>query len=256
MADDTAVAPTDTRGVTRAWTTLDAVDTPDGRLALRRRGDDDFLITLAGRVLMNSRTSRSEAALGELAAQASQAAGSSAAGSSEAGSSAEGSSEAPRILIGGLGMGCTLRAALDALPAQAEVVVSELNQVVVRWCDGALAPLTAHASGDARVCIEIGDVVDRIDAAARRRGEFHAIALDLYEGPHAGRGAERDPLFGRAALDTTRRALRAGGTFAVWTEHRDAGFERRLRTAGFGFEVRRPGRGGLRHAVYLARPVA
>lgn len=241
MADDTAVAPTDTRGVTRAWTTLDAVDTPDGRLALRCRGDDDFLITLAGRVLMNSRTSRSEAALGELAAQASQAAGSSA---------------APRILIGGLGMGCTLRAALDALPAQAEVVVSELNQVVVRWCDGALAPLTAHASSDPRVCIEIGDVADRIDAAARRRGEFHAIALDLYEGPHAGRGAERDPLFGRAALDTTRRALRAGGTFAVWTEHRDAGFERRLRAAGFRFEIQRPGRGGLRHAVYLARPVA
>jgi len=238
VADDTAVAPTDTRGVTRAWTTLDAVDTPDGRLVLRRRGDDDFLITLGGRVLMNSRASRSEAALGKLAAQAAS------------------SSATPRLLIGGLGMGCTLRAALDALPAQAEVVVSELNEVVVRWCDGALAPLTAHASRDARVRIEIIDVAERIAAAARRPGEFDAIALDLYEGPHAGRGAEHDPLFGRAALDATRRALRTGGAFAVWTELRDAGFERRLRAARFEFDVQRPGRGGLRHAVYLARPVA
>jgi spermidine synthase len=221
--------------VTRAWTTLDAVDTPDGRLELRQRGDDDFLITLAGRVLMNSRASRSEAALGQLAAQAARA-------------NAE-----PRLLIGGLGMGCTLRAALDVLPDTAEVVVSELNEVVVRWCNDALASLTGHASGDARARIEIGNVADRIAAAAGRGGEFHAIALDLYEGPHAGHDAKGDPLFGRVALATTHRALLAGGTFAVWTEHRDAGYEKRLRAAGFGFEVQRPGRGGLRHTVYLAR---
>jgi spermidine synthase len=222
--------------VTRAWTTLDSAETPDGRLELRRRGDDDFLITLGGRVLMNSRASRSEAALGEMAAHAAS------------------SAAVPQLLIGGLGMACTLRAALDALPDRAVVVVSELNEVVVRWCDGPLAPLTAHASADPRVSIELADVADRIAAAAARGGEFHAIALDLYEGPHAGRGAESDSLFGSAALETTRSALLRDGVLVLWSEHRDSGFERRLRSAGFRFEVRRPGRGGLRHAVYLARP--
>ena len=226
--------------MTRAWQTLDAVDTADGRLELRRRGDDDFLITVAGRVLMNSHASRSEAALGELAAHAATA--------------AAGGGRGPTVLIGGLGMGCTLRSALDALPPTAKVVVSELNEVVVGWCSGPLAELTDRATDDPRVSIELGDVADRISRARRR--EFDAIALDLYEGPHAGRGAERDPLFGGKALANARRALRAGGTFAVWSEHRDAGFERRLRSAGFEMEVRRPGRGGLRHAVYLARSPA
>jgi len=226
----------------RPWTTLEQVDTPDGALELRQRGEDDFLITIAGRVLMNSHASRSEAALGEIAAAAALSAVSAA------------NAPAPTLLIGGLGMACTLRSALDGLPDHARVVVSELNDVVVRWCNGPLAPLTDHASADARVVIEHGDVAARIRQAADRGGEFHAIALDLYEGPHAGRAAERDPLFGRDALRTTRKALRRGGTLTLWTEHRDAAFEKRLRTAGYRFEVQRPGRGGLRHAVYLARP--
>ena len=234
--DDTGRLPHDNAGVTRPWTTLDSVETPDGRLELRRRGADDYLITLAGRVLMNSQASRSETALGELAALSAAA------------------SDHPRVLIGGLGMGCTLRAALDALPAAAEVLVCELNEVVVRWCDAELAPLTDHAAADPRVRIEVGDVADRI--AGSRPGEFDAIALDLYEGPHAGHGAARDPLFGVAALANARRALRSRGVFAIWSEHRDAAFERRLHAAGFSFEVQRPGRGGLRHAVYLARPRA
>lgn len=219
------------------WTTLDRVDTPDGTLELRRR-DDDWLITVAGRVLMNSRASRSELALGELAARA----------------ACEAAGDAPaRLLVGGLGMACTLRAALDELPAAAEVVVRELHECVVRWCEGPLAPLTDAASADSRVRLELGDVADAIASAAERGPRFHAIALDLYEGPHAGRGADRDPLFGTRALERTRRALLPRGTFALWTEHRDAAFEKRLRRSGFAFEVRRPGRGGLRHAVYLAR---
>jgi spermidine synthase len=221
--------------VARAWETLDTADTPDGRLELRRRGDDDFLITIAGRVLMNSRQNRSEIAVAELPCQALADA------------------EAPFVLIGGLGMGCTLRAALDALPASAVVVVAELNPVVVEWCRGALAELNGHALDDPRVRVEIADVAELISAHARKGvPRFDAIVLDLYEGPHAKTDREHDPLYGRRALERTRRALRPGGSFAVWSEAADAGFERRLAAARFQTQRARPGRGGLRHAVHWA----
>ena len=100
----------------RPWETLDAATTPDGRLELRRRDAREFLITLGGRVLMNSQASLSEVALGRLAC------------------AAIADRTAPRVLIGGLGMACTLRACLDALPERASVVVAELNEVVLRWC--------------------------------------------------------------------------------------------------------------------------
>ena len=221
--------------MTRSWTTLDAADTPDGRLELRQRGEDDFLITLDGRILMNSRANRSELALGELAAQATSP------------------NRTPRILIGGLGMGCTLRAALDALPPAAEVVVAEINADVVRWCAGPLGPLTAHSTSDDRVQVELSDVSDSIAAASQSGKGYDAIALDLYEGPHQGSQSPSGRHFTKPALLAMRRALRSRGTLAVWTEHRDAAFERQLRSAGFSFEVQRPGRGGLRHAIYLAR---
>ena len=222
--------------MTRAWKTLDRVPTDAGQLELRERGEGDFLIAVDGRVLMNSRSSRSEEALGRVACL--EISG----------------RDAPRVLIGGLGMGFTLRAALDVLPGDARVVVAEITSVVAEWCRGPLAALTGGAVSDSRVELEIGDVTARIaSASSQPRGAFDAILLDLYEGPHAGRGAEGDPFFGTRALRQTRAALRPGGVFALWSEHRDAGFERRMRSAGFDFELQRPGRGGLRHAVYLAR---
>ena len=222
--------------MSQAWETLDAVATDEGRLELRRRGSADFIITVAGRVLMNSHASRSEVALGEVAAKAALAI-----------------SAAPRVLIGGLGMACTLRAALDALPPRSTVVVTELTPKIVDWCRGPLAELTASSVEDDRVQIEIGDVADRIRAATPGSKRFDCIALDLYEGPHQGRRANLDPFFGNAALKTTRKALNRGGTFALWSEHRDAQFEKRLENSGFEFEIHRPGKGGLRHAVYAAR---
>ncbi|MCA9509292.1 MAG: hypothetical protein KC560_01220 [Myxococcales bacterium] len=223
--------------MTRAWETVDGVATARGRLELRRRADGDFLIALAGRVLMNSRQSRSEEALGRLAAEL-----------------ACERAPAPRVLIGGLGMGCTLRAALDALPAGARVAVAELTERIVDWCRGPLAPVSSGAVLDPRVAIEIVDVAARIARAAASPDErFDAIALDLDEGPHHGRGARQHPVYGERALRTTARALTPGGAFVLWSEHRDAGFEARLRGAGMTFEIRRPGRGGLRHAVYVAR---
>ena len=220
----------------RPWRTLDTFDSPDGRLELRQRGDDDFLIMLGGRVLMNSRQNRSEIAVAELPCRELA------------------DHDAPFVLIGGLGMGCTLRAALDVLPASAHVLVAELNPVVERWCRGPLADVHGHALDDPRVRVEIADVAGVIEAHGRKGApRFDAIVLDLYEGPHAKTDADRDPLYGRRALERARRALHRGGFLSVWSEAADAGFAKRLHAAGLETQSARPGRGGLRHAVYVAR---
>jgi spermidine synthase len=215
------------------WQTIDSADTPDGVLELRKRGDRDFLILINNRVLMNSSASRSEVVLGKVAC----------------GNVA--SRLRPRVLIGGLGMGLTLRAALDSLPAAAEVVVAELNPVIVAWCRGPLAELTDSAVDDPRVVVEIKDVSAMIATSATER--FDAIILDLYEGPHSRTDATHDPFYGTRALRNTAAALSGEGIFAVWGEASDAGFEKRLAAAGFTFDRRRPGRGGLRHVVYVAQ---
>jgi len=220
----------------RPWTILDRIETDEGALELRRRGEDEYLITVAGRVLMASAAHRSEAVLAEAACTR----------------LAERSR--PRVLIGGLGMGFTLRAALDALPPDARVTVAELNPVVVHWCEGPLAELAGRALDDPRATVEIADVAALIGRAAKAGGKsrYDAIILDLYEGPREFSGGASDPFFGRRALATTRRALAPGGVFAVWSEDRDDAFERRLAAAGFEVERLRPKSGGPRHVVYLA----
>ncbi|MCS5635772.1 MAG: spermidine synthase [Myxococcota bacterium] len=220
-----------------AWQTLEQVETEAGLLELRQRGDDDFLITVAGRVLMNSHANRSELALARLACA----------------DLAERPS--PRVLIGGLGMGCTLRAALDALPGGARIHACEINPHVAGWCRGPLAGVNRHALEDPRVAVQIGDVAAAIAEAARGpvAERFDAILLDLYEGPHPGSDPHGDPFYGSRVLARTHAALTEGGVFAVWAEAPDRGFDARLRTAGFETETHRPGRGGLRHAIHLAR---
>ncbi len=217
----------------RAWSIVDRVETESGTLELRRRGDDDFLITIAGRVLMNSRASRSETGLAELACRA------------IAGRSA------PRVLVGGLGMGCTLRAALDQLPAAASVVVAELSERVVDWCNGPLAAVNASALRDHRCTVRVESVSETI-AAAAGKPTYDAIVFDLYEGP----GGDDDPLFGRKMLAAIRQVVKPGGVFAVWSEAPNRAFARRLERSGFTVQLRRIGRGGLRHAVYVGRAAA
>ena len=219
----------------RPWRTLDTAETADGLLELRQRGDDDFLILIGGRVLMNSRQNKSEVVVGEWPCRQLI------------------DHPEPSVLIGGLGMGCTLRAALDVLPAEASVLVAELNPVIERWCHGPLARVHADALDDPRVQVEIADVSDVITTHGGRSTRFDAIVLDLYEGPHARSDANHDPLYGRKALGRVHRALRPRGLFAVWSEAADRGFERRLVAAGFETQRARPGKGGLRHAVHLAR---
>jgi len=222
--------------MTRPWATLDGVDTDEGALELRQRGPQEFLITVAGRVLMNSAASRSEVALAEVACA--EIAG----------------RPAPRVLIGGLGMGCTLRAALDALPVDAQLLVLELNEAVLRWCRGPLAVLTEHAVDDERVEVRIGDVADAIAEAARPGAtRVDAVLLDLYEGPHPSSQARDHAHYGERALARTHAALGANGILAIWSEHPDPAFERKLDRAGFDVRLQRPGRGGLRHAIYVAR---
>jgi len=218
--------------VARPWQTLATVATDEGALELRRRGDDEFLIVIGGRVLMNSSSRRSEEALAALACAHLK------------------TTASPRVLIGGLGMGFTLRAALDAVPATAQVVVAELNADVLAWCRGPLAASTAGAVNDPRVRVELGDVSKVIAAATP--GSYDAIILDLYEGPNAATQRADDPFYSAAALDRTRAALAPGGVLAVWSEDADAAFERRL-AARFTAATHRIGGGGRRHVVYLGR---
>lgn len=224
--------------MSRPWQTIDKAEIPDGVLELRKRGDRDFLILINNRVLMNSSANRSELALGELACRV-------VAGLPR-----------PRVLIGGLGMALTLRAALDSLPHTAEVIVAELNPVVATWCRGPLLALTKGAVEDPRVTVLTGDVSAVIAMAAGPGSKkCDAIIIDLYEGPHAGTDAVNDPFYGSRALKKTAGALSTEGVFAVWGEASDAAFERRLAAAGFSIDRQRPGRGGLRHVVYVAQKI-
>ena len=219
--------------MSKKWEVLDRLESAEGMLELRRRDAGDFLICIDGRVLMNSRASRSEEILG-VAACAGLAAGA-------------------RILVGGLGMGLTLRAVVDSLPAESAVTVAELHPVVAQWCQGPLANVNQNVLADPRVTLRIGDVAESIREAADRDLTYDAIVIDLFEGPHAHTDADLDPLYGRHAVERSWRALSPGGVFGVWAEARDARFESRLEAQGFTVESRRPGRGGLRHWVVLAR---
>ena len=219
------------------WNSIDSISTPEGTLELRQRGERDFLITVGPQVLMNSLNNRSEVVLGQL------------------GCANLKNNPAARVLVGGLGMGFTLRSVLDSLPATGRVVVAELNPVVLGWCQGPLAGLTGSAAADPRVSVEIGDVADLIrrHAVGATEEGFDAIVLDLYRGPHARSDKRDDPLYGSRAIANARAALKPQGILAVWGENYDEGFDNRLRAAGFSVTCERPGRGGLKHAVFVAR---
>lgn len=231
------------------WTLVERVDTPEGPLELRARGNPDpaagraanrdLMILHAGRVLMSSRIHRSELAVAEL------------------GCAPIADRPAPRVLIGGLGLGFTLRAALDALPAKARVIVAELNPVVVKWCEGPAASVTNNAVSERRVRVVVDDVTRLIrDAASGKAKPYDAIILDLYVGPsdsREGRGGERHPLYGNAITKAAHAALTEGGVYSVWGEDRSRSFEARLREHGFETEFVLARGGGPRHAVYVAK---
>ena len=221
----------------KPWKTLDTFDTDEGTLELRQRGEKDFLITVGGLVLMNSLSNRSEVVLGQLACQYLK------------------DHPSPKVMVGGLGMGYTLRAVIDGLAENARVVVAELNPRVVEWCQGPLSPLTDSVTSDPRVSIDICDVADLVRQSSRgqQSQSFDAVVFDLYKGPHFRTDKVNDPLYGSRAIGNVFNCLKPGGVFTVWGESFDAGFDRRLQDGGFVTSHRRPGRGGYRHVVFIAK---
>jgi spermidine synthase len=203
-------------------------------LRLMRRGAE-FSIRLGSNELMNSRLGGSEAALATLACGRIKA------------------REHAEILIGGLGMGFTLRAALAVMGAQARIIVAELVPAVVAWARGPMADVFGDSLTDPRVRIHQADVGSLI---RRARSAFDAILLDVDNGPDGLTRTSNNGLYGAAGLSAAHAALRPGGVLAVWSAGPDAEFARRLRQAGFALEearVRANGaRGGARHVVWIA----
>ena len=215
------------------WVHLDSALAPGGDhdLRLLRRGAE-FSIRLGHNELMNSRLSGSEKALATLTAE--KLAG----------------RTAPRTLIGGLGMGFTLGAALGSLPPDAKVVVAELVPAVVAWARGPMETLTAGCLDDPRVRLVVGDVRAEIGGAPKR---FDAILLDVDNGPEGLSRSANDALYDLPGLGAAHAALRPFGVLAVWSQGPDAHFSRRLRQARFAADeipVRAAGkRGGSRHLI-------
>lgn len=218
----------------RPWELLGETRTPDGEdMRLTRQGSE-YVILAGGKPLMSSRMHGSEEALAALGCAAARA------------------RDEPCVLVGGLGMGFTLRATLDVLPPAATVVVAELVAAVVEWNRGPLGTLADHPLEDRRVRIEIGDVADVLRAS---RGRFDAVLLDVDNGPRAFTASHNTRLYDDQGLAAARQALAPGGLLAVWSAWDDRRFEQRLKHGGFRVQVERVrGRlkqGGPRHTIFL-----
>jgi spermidine synthase len=218
------------------WTLLGMAKIPDStdEIRLMQRGAE-FSIMLGQNELMNSRLGGSEAALATLAFERMQG------------------SAAPRVLIGGLGMGFTLRAALAAVGSEARITVAELVPAVVAWARGPMAEVFGTSLRDPRVEIREGDVGLLIRAG---RSAYDAILLDVDNGPDGLSRTANDALYDAAGLRAAYIALRAGGVFAVWSSGPDARFSQRLRNAKFEvveIPVRADGKRGVRHVVWVAK---
>jgi spermidine synthase len=212
---------------------------PEGTvLKLIRRGDE-YLILADGAILMSSRMHGSEEALGALACQGMQRL------------------KRPSVLIGGLGMGFTLRATLDLLSPDATVVVAELVPAVVEWNRGPLGPLAGHPLKDKRVRVETEDVAVILRSG---RGQFDAVLLDVDNGQAAMTASKNAGLYDKRGIAAAHAALKMEGMLAVWAVREDRKFEQRLREGGFEVQVQRVRgrlkRGGPHHTIFLGRKSA
>lgn len=217
------------------WTLLDTAKVPDGfgDLRLMQRGTE-FSIMSGSTELMNSRLSGSEKALATLVCER------------------LGPRARPRLLIGGLGMGFTLRAALAELGPEAEVVVAELVSAVIAWARGPMAEIFGTSLSDPRVSLFEGDVGPLIRSAP---AAYDAILLDVDNGPGGLTRAANDGLYTATGLAAAHKALRPGGILAVWSSAPDRDFTQRLRRIGFTVDevrVRAHGKSGARHVIWLA----
>ncbi|HSO19209.1 MAG TPA: hypothetical protein VLT88_07125 [Desulfosarcina sp.] len=218
------------------WQRIDSAGVPGSEqtLHLYRRGDE-YSIRGDGFELMNSRLHGSEKALAQIALRV------------------LGRCSGLHILIGGLGMGFTLAAALGELDADSRVTMVELVPEVVRWNRGPLADLAGRPLADRRVAVREADVVEILKTAD---AQYDAIILDVDNGPDGLTRGGNDRLYDRQGLRSALSALRCRGVLAVWSASPDAAFAERLRRAGFRVEQRivaaRGRRRGGRHAIWLA----
>jgi len=218
----------------KAWELLGEALTPDNsRICLMRR-DTELEIRVDSKVLMSSRMYGSEEALAITGCRHLQRA------------------EAPRVLVGGLGMGFTLAATLRELPPDAVVIVAELVPAVVEWNRGILGARAGHPLADRRARVVIGDVGDVV---LRNNGRLDAILLDVDNGPAAFTTINNEGLYNNSGVEACYRALRPGGVLAVWSAWEDRHFEQRLRFYGFDVRVERVRarlkRGGPRHTIFV-----
>ncbi|RIV85227.1 spermidine synthase [Aurantiacibacter xanthus] len=215
---------------------LDTAQVPGGaELRLMRRGTD-FMIQLERNELMNSRMSGSEEALSTVTAERLKG------------------RPNQQWLIGGYGMGFTLRAALKVLGKDARVAVAELVPEIIAWAKGPMAELTAGCLDDPRVVLHMADVADAI--AGIRPGSCDAILLDVDNGPDGLVREANERLYSREGLQIAKRALKPGGVLAIWSAAPDPAFTARLRRARFDVEeqvVRARSNGkGPRHVIWFA----
>jgi spermidine synthase len=218
---------------------LGQASSPDGTVLKLVRRSDEYIILANGKSLMSSRMHGSEEALATLGCQRAR------------------TLERPSVLIGGLGMGFTLRATLDLLPPEATVVVTELVPAVVEWNRGPLGPLAEEPLKDARVSVEIDDVAITLSL---RRGQFDAVLLDVDNGPAAFTAPTNAGLYDDHGIAVAFAALKMDGVLAVWSAREDRKFEQRLRHGRFNVAVEsvrgRLKRGGPRHTIFLGHKTA
>jgi spermidine synthase len=218
----------------KPWELLGETRTSDGSWLTLTRRDREYVIHANGKSLMSSLMHGSEEELATLACR-------------RARTLAEAS-----VLVGGLGMGFTLRAALDLLPPHSTVIVAELLPAVVEWNRGPLAPLAEYPLKDPRVHVVEGDVLDTLRSSPRR---FDAVVLDVDNGPAAFTMASNAELYTDRGLATARASLKDDGVLAVWSAWDDRKFGQRLRYGGFAVEVTRVRarlkKGGPHHTLFL-----
>jgi spermidine synthase len=218
------------------WLQVDTTRVPGAEIELRlmRRGTE-FSMMLGPNELMNSRLSGSEEALATLACKRLEAV------------------KGPHLLIGGLGMGFTLRAALAVLGPEARITVAELVPAVIAWARGPMAGIFGDSLKDPRATVREADVVDVIGG---RASAFDAVLLDVDNGPEGLIRKANDALYDPRGLKAVRRALRPGGVLAVWSSGPHPAFIKRLRDAGFDVnEVNLRAttkRSGARHVIWIA----
>ncbi len=218
----------------KPWQLIGETQTPAGETITLTRHGAEYVIMANGQSLMSSRMSGSEEALARFGCARAR------------------TIEQPRVLVGGLGMGFTLRATLDVVPPGSTVVVAELVATVVDWNRGPLGPLARHPLKDPRVVVEVSDVAAVLHASP---GRFDAVLLDVDNGPSAFTTSQNDGLYGNRGLALARAALTSSGVLAVWSARDDRRFEQRLRYAGFDVRVERVRarlhKGGPRHTIFV-----